>query len=183
MHGTYIVVDGVRILVTVKRRSRQKNIRLLSRDNGSLVVSAPHTCTKEFIDDVVARNVMWIKKNIITKRRLITVDPAVVAHMKKIARPMVEAKLLQFNAYYGYKYKRVQIRYQNSRWGSCSTNGTLSFNCAIMCLPHALREYIVVHEICHIARMDHSPAFWALVEETIPDYKKLRRELKSYNLS
>ena len=85
-------------------------------------------------------------------------------------------------AYYAYllgvSYDRIRIAGQKTRWGSCSSNKTLSFNWKLMLAPPKVLDYVVVHEICHLREMNHSPRFWALVESLMPDYKQQRKWLK-----
>ena len=102
--------------------------------------------------------------------------------MKKLLKPVIEAKLLQFNSYYNFKYNKISIRHQKTRWGSCSSDGNLSFNCKLACLSNDLQEYVVAHELCHLQEMNHSKDFWALVEKTVPNYKELRAQLKNINI-
>ena len=100
------------------------------------------------------------------------------------ARKMAEARVARFGAYYearhGVRHARVSIRKQKTRWGSASTRGTLSFNYRIVFLPSELADYIVVHELCHLKEMNHSARFWALVVETVPDWRERRKALRRY---
>lgn len=96
------------------------------------------------------------------------------------ARQLVESRLPELNKTYGFRYARVSIRSQRARWGSASSRGNLSFNYRIVYLPLELQDLIIAHELCHLREMNHSPAFWALVEKAVPDYKRLRRELRRY---
>ena len=73
---------------------------------------------------------------------------------------------------------RVRIGNQRSRWGSCSSRGTLSFNWRLIELPEHLVDYIVVHELAHLEEANHSPRFWAHVEAAVPAYKQARAELR-----
>jgi predicted metal-dependent hydrolase len=77
----------------------------------------------------------------------------------------------------GFRYARMQVRRQRTRWGSCSASGTISLNVCIAFLPPAVLRYLLVHELAHTRHMNHSKRFWALVESHEPDYRRLDREL------
>ena len=80
----------------------------------------------------------------------------------------------------GVDYGHVTIRCQKTRWGSCSSKGNLNFNCLLMLAPEAVRDYVVVHELCHRREMNHSPRFWAEVERVLPGYRVPRQWLKDH---
>ena len=98
---------------------------------------------------------------------------------------LVKNKLEHFNQFYNFKYNKVTIRNQSTRWGSCSRRGNINFNYKLALLPESLTDYVVVHELCHIGEFNHSKDFWNLVAKTMPDYKERRQELriKSINLT
>ena len=87
------------------------------------------------------------------------------------AKEIILESLIFFAALYGVKYKKVAIRNQRTRWGSCSKSGNLNFNYKVAFLPKLQRDYVIVHEICHLIEFNHSKRFWAQVERTIPNYK------------
>ncbi|MDE7021551.1 MAG: M48 family metallopeptidase [Lachnospiraceae bacterium] len=99
---------------------------------------------------------------------------------KDAARAYIPQRVAYYHAMTGGIYERITIRDQKTRWGSCSSKGTLSFNWRLMLAPPAVLDYVVVHELCHLTHMDHSPAFWQAVEAVCPDYRKLRRWLKEH---
>jgi len=78
------------------------------------------------------------------------------------------------------RYGRITLRDQRSRWGSCSSKGTLSFNWRLVLAPHDVLDYVVVHEICHLAELHHGPAFWALVAKRRPAYEDSKSWLDAH---
>jgi len=99
---------------------------------------------------------------------------------KKEALQLIEERINYFNQFYGYKWNKIFIKNQKTRWGSCSKRGNLNFNYKIIKLSKEVADYIIVHELCHLKEFNHSKNFWFLIEKTIPDYKKLRNTLR-YN--
>ncbi|MDP2944335.1 MAG: M48 family metallopeptidase, partial [bacterium] len=83
-----------------------------------------------------------------------------------------------FNRFYNFKYRRISIRDQKTRWGSCSRTGNLNFSYRVLELTPAAADYIIIHELCHLREFNHCVRFWALVAKTVPDYVRLRRELR-----
>ncbi len=77
----------------------------------------------------------------------------------------------------GFEYRRMQVRLQRTRWGSCSASGTISLNVCAMFQPADVMRYLLIHELCHTRHMNHSRRFWSLVESLEPDYEHLDREL------
>ena len=93
------------------------------------------------------------------------------------AEERLAPRLLALARELGYPVKRVVIRCQRTRWGSCSTRGTVSLNCSLVFLGMDVVRYLFVHELAHTKHMNHSASFWRLVERIEPDYRRLDREL------
>lgn len=104
---------------------------------------------------------------------------------KQKAFNIAKERLEHFNKFYNYKWSKIVIRNQKTRWGSCSKKGNLNFNYKIVLLPPETVDYIIVHELCHLREFNHSQNFWALVAQTIPNYKIIKQKLKNnpFNLT
>ena len=96
------------------------------------------------------------------------------------AREDIPRRVAQFAPQVGVSVGRITIRCQHTRWGSCSSKGNLNFNCLLMLAPEAVRDYVVVHELCHRKQMNHSAAFWGEVARVLPDAKSSRKWLRDH---
>lgn len=99
---------------------------------------------------------------------------------RRQAGAVIAERLAHWNAHYGYTWTRVAIKEQKTRWGSCSRRGALNFNWRLLLAPLAALDYVVVHELCHLAEPNHGPRFWALVEQTCPNHREWRAWLRAH---
>jgi len=97
---------------------------------------------------------------------------------RRKAREMFEARAEQFAEAMGVEYEQIQVRNQRTKWGSCSTTGTLGLNWRLMMAPQEIVDYIVIHELAHLRESNHTDAFWSLVAEHDPDYETHARWLE-----
>ncbi len=105
--------------------------------------------------------------------------PLVEAWYRREAKRRLPARLAPYARTLGVEPKRISIRAQRTRWGSCSSRGTICLNWRLLLLPAELCDYILVHELCHLRHLDHSARFWVLVGSVIPDYQERERRLES----
>lgn len=103
-------------------------------------------------------------------------DPRVLKRwLKNQLREELDFKVRLFASILGVKYRKIYIRFQRTKWASCSKKGNLSFNLMLMALPKSLRDYIVIHELTHMKIPRHGSQFWGLIGEYYPNIRKLRR--------
>jgi predicted metal-dependent hydrolase len=119
------------------------------------------------------------KVRVVPRRRKNTV---LYKKHKESTRELVHRKIAHFNLSYNFSFKKVAIRNQRSRWGSCSQKGNLNFNYRLIHLPDHLVDYVVVHELCHLGEFNHSKQFWNLVAQTLPNHVELRQELRRFKV-
>ncbi|MCL2707005.1 MAG: M48 family metallopeptidase [Dehalococcoidia bacterium] len=102
----------------------------------------------------------------------------VTAWLRTQAQSIIPPLVAQHSQRMNITYSHVRISTARTRWGSCSLRGTLNFNWKLIMLPVEIIEYVVVHELCHLSEMNHSPNFWKLVEQYCPDWRVLRHWLR-----
>ena len=109
---------------------------------------------------------------------------AIIRALKKSAQAYLPPLLSELAEHYGFKYKKVKITGSKSRWGSCSTTGSINLSCYLMLLPPHLMDYVLLHELTHTKEMNHGPQFWEILNDlTEGRAKTLRAELKNFRTS
>ena len=101
--------------------------------------------------------------------------------LRKEAKSYLPRRLSFLAKEHGFSFARSKITHSSSRWGSCSSSGTISLNIGMMNLPFELIDYVIIHELCHTRHMNHSTKFWGEVAKFDPHYKIHRNELKKYS--
>ncbi len=171
----------------IKRYRRSRSVRIRIDGSGEVRVSAPLRVSLRMIAGLVKSKMAWIeevrmKMKLTSAKRIGEGTTVEYKKNKQAALRLVEARLQYFNLHYGFTIGKLSIRNQQSRWGSCNRVGNLSFNYRVVMLPPELQDYLVVHELCHIAEHNHGPAFWRRMLEMLPEAKKLRGELRKLRI-
>lgn len=162
-------------------RSARKTLGLEITPEGELLVRAPRRVSARQIQSFVEAHQAWIEKHMAKVRSAAVVEPLSDTELKALT---VQAKTVFADrvAYYapkvGVTYGRITIRHQKTRWGSCSRQGDLNFNCLLLLAPPEVLDSVVVHELCHRKEMNHSQRFYVEVLRVFPDYAKWHGWLK-----
>ena len=152
-------------------KSKRKTLCLEITPEG-LLVRAPIRATKREIDDFIEKKQDWVLKHIDTFEKNKDVKKLTAEELKVLAAlalDYIPKRVEYYAGIIGVRFSRITIRNQRTKWGSCSAKGNLNFNCLLMLCPLYVREYIVVHELCHLKELNHSKRFWNLVEIYYPD--------------
>ena len=163
-------------------RSRRRTVGLEIKDGG-LLVRAPLRASLDEIERAIERSRGWGEKHLAidTRERASRLPPFTGEELRALAERAAEY-IPQRVRYYapavGVEVKKIAIRDQRTKWGSCSAKGNLNFNCLLMLTPPEVIDCIVVHELCHRKEMNHSDRFYAEVLRVFPDYRKWEKWLK-----
>jgi len=163
-------------LVEVRRSRRARRWTLSVPWGGPAVLVVPSYMPDPEVSRVVEHHRDWILRERAKQRPRLRLDPAMVseAEGRRAARELVHMLCEEEGDALGVRWSRIEIRDQRSRWGSCSTRGTLSFNWRLVLAPYEVLDYVVVHELCHLREPNHSRRFWRLVEARRPGWRTHR---------
>jgi predicted metal-dependent hydrolase len=162
------------------RRARRYLLRL--DHEGHVRVTIPRGGSRREADAFARRHAGWIAR----QRARFMASPLGVEERRNgraAAETALPPRLLALAETHGLQVSRVSIRNQRTRWGSCGRDGHITLNWRLMLMPESVRDYVLIHELMHLRRLDHSPAFWRLVEAACPDYRDARRWLKAHGPS
>lgn len=170
----------VHILYKIRRSWRTTRIRISVRRNATVVVTIPFFLPTAFAEKFVRTHQKWIREKVyaLQKKETQNQNHPTYQKSKAAARTYITELIENYTKKYNFTYNRISIKNHASRWGSCSRKKNLNFNYRLLFLPKELAEYVVVHELCHLEHLNHSPQFWQKVGEIMPDYKIARRALK-----
>ena len=159
------------------RRARRYLLRV--DPDGRIRVTIPRGGSRREADAFALRNRTWIDAQLSRVR-----PPAVAGDAQRSWRARAKAvlpeRLFELAGRHGCAVTAVSIRSQKTRWGSCGRNGHISLNWRLMLMPDWVRDYVLIHELMHLKRLDHSPKFWRLVEAACPDYRLARQWLRTH---
>lgn len=177
-----IILNKEKKNIELRRIKGSLSLSIRVYPNSKVIVFAPYFIPKIIITHFLNSKKKWIEKKIKfwenSNHLFINKNNSDYLKDKEKALELITQRIDYFNNFYKFNYNKVSIRNQKTRWGSCSKKANLSFNFRLIYLPEKIRDYVIVHELCHLKELNHSSNFWTLISKTIPDYKLRRRELK-----
>lgn len=163
-------------------RSGRKTLALEVTRDGRVVVRAPLRLSQKRIDAFVADHEAWIRTHLEIQRKRRENHPEPTAEQQeeliRLAKEILPGKVERFGAVMGLYPTGITITGARKRFGSCSAKNRICFSWRLMMYPEEAVDYVVVHELAHIRHKDHSRAFYACVEEVLPDWRARRAMLK-----
>lgn len=176
-------VEDVTITVT-KKRMKHMYLRIRKED-GSVLISAPHTMSDARIRAFAAGRIDWIKKyqkqygeNSGREAEASRYSPEEIRERKALLKQKTQALLEKWEPVMGVHAEGITIRQMKTRWGSCNVKTHhINMNLALLSLPDECLEYVVVHELAHILEPSHNQVFWDYMTRFYPDWKRVRRRL------
>ena len=164
-------------------RSGRKTLALEITRDCRVLVRAPRRLSRERIDAFVAKHAAWIAAHLEQQRRRAALAPPAptaeeIAALKERARQLLPPKVALWGEKMGLRPAGVKITSARTRYGSCSGKNSLCFSCFLVNCPEAAIDLVVVHELCHIRVKNHGPAFYALLEQTLPDWRERKQLLR-----
>jgi len=183
----HIIFQNEYVPYTIKKSTRAQRVRLAVHRDGSVVATIPLSAHESVAEKFAQEKAGWVMKKI-TYFRQHRNDGAgsfgrqeYMKH-KHAALAVIRDRVEHFNNIYGFSYNTISVKDQRSRWGSCSQKGNLNFSYRLLFLSTEVRDFIIVHELCHLKEFNHSYKFWELVARAVPDHKIVREKLKKEGL-
>lgn len=167
------------------QKSRRRSICLQITDDRKVIVKVPlgtpDSAALDFVkakQDWIIKHLAKIEKQSALAEKMGALSAEDLAEIKKKAKLLIPRRVEYYAGLSGITYRRVFIKLQKTRWGSCSREGNLNFNCLLVLMPVEILDSVVVHELCHRRHMNHSKAFYDEILKIFPDYKRCDKWLK-----
>ena len=162
-------------------RSARKTVAIQITPAGKVILRCPNRMSRKEAEAFLERKESWIEAHLAKLTQGPGLQPLTQEEIEILAHQAAQdlpQRVQRHAEAMGVTYGRITIRRQRTRWGSCSVKGNLNFNCLLMLCPEDVREYVVIHELCHRLEMNHSVRFWAEMAKWCPDYARHRKWLK-----
>ena len=178
--------DPVIGAVVLRKTSRSRRISLRVNPRGGVTVSMPWIVPFRVGLEFFLSRREWVLETIERQNKRFVDEPILspgeIESLRKEAKKVLPARLSELARKYSFEYNQVRIKHNVSNWGSCSRKGNINLNINLMRVPEDLRDYVILHELCHLRHPNHGPEFHALLESLCPDHRSKEKELRKFRL-
>lgn len=178
--------------VTLSRTLRARRVSISVRATGVVRLSFPYGVSQKRALEFLEQKAGWIeaaRERLARKRAAMpsqlppAEQKARIEELRRAAKADLPGRIARLSEATGLKYEKLSIRASRTKWGSCSGRNHISLSLFLMTLPEHLRDYVIVHELCHTVHHDHSPRFHALVDRLVGGHEKaLNKELRAFTI-
>ena len=173
-------------VVTIRKNVRSRRVTLRVNPRRGVTVTIPYIVPyKAGLEFFLAKK-DWVLKVQERQRERIGAEhiptPEEIETLREVAKEVLPKRLRELAAKYSFEYNSVRIKHNSSNWGSCSRKGNINLNLNLVRLPDELRDYVILHELCHLRHPNHGPQFHALLESLCPDHLAKQHALRGYRL-
>lgn len=180
-----VAIDGIGDVRVVRNR-RNRRISLSVRPSGEVRLSFPFGVSERRALSFLESRIDWILQ---ARKRIAersadarTYTPDEIEELRRAAKATLPARVEYFARLFGFAYGKVTVRAARTKWGCCTSRNNLSLSLFLMTLPEHLRDYVIIHELCHTVHHNHSARFHALADKCLGGREKeLQRELRRYH--
>ena len=172
--------------VTIRKNVRSHRVTLRVNRRGGVIVTIPYFVPYKAGLEFFLGKKDWVLKVQTRQRERIGAEhiptPEEIEELRRVAKDVLPKRLQELAARHSFEYNSVRIKHNSSNWGSCSRKGNINLNLNLVRLPDELRDYVILHELCHLRHPNHGPRFHALLESICPNHLARQRALHRYRL-
>lgn len=178
--------------VTLSRTLRARRVSISVRATGVVRLSFPYGVSQKRALEFLEQKAEWIeaaRERLARKRAAMppqlppAEQKARIEELRRAAKADLPGRIARLSEATGLKYEKLSIRASRTKWGSCSGRNHISLSLFLMTLPEHLRDYVIIHELCHTVHHNHSPRFHALVDRLVGGHEKaLNKELRAFTI-
>lgn len=179
---------GIKILY--KKHPFSKNIRIITRPKGDVLVTLPKSASFARAREFVLKNEAWIKENVQKSLDSAGANGAngakgldIIKERRKLAHKILPKRLDELAKKYGFKYSKVFVKNQKTVWGSCSYRNNINLNLNLVALDDEFIDYVLLHELTHTVHKNHQKAFYDLLVKNMPNALEVQKRLKKIKIS
>jgi predicted metal-dependent hydrolase len=162
-------------------RAHTHFLRVKIEPNGKVSATIPWYATLAALRGLINQSRANLRKNLAKMPKFESYTEEQIKQIRQKAKQFLPTRLEFLAQKHGFKYGKVSLRNQKTRWGSCSGDNGISLNIALVLLKPHLIDYVILHELTHTIVKSHSPEFWAELAKTCPSFKANKKELRTHN--